>query len=296
MKYSLTDFKEIKDNNFDYTIPNDARELITLLANLVGSPNYSKSPYFIKNDKKKNNKSHVVTDNWEMLRNFKTTELEKKTGIEQDMVEIRSLLNKLSKDNYDKIKQQIMEKLKVFDDQEEFTQVVSFLFSIASSNKFYSSLYATLYKDIVSVHKQIKHNFQSTLNGYIERFNHIRSCDPKEDYNLFCEINKENENRRAISSFIANLLLNNEVDVATVITLIFKLQQMLLDNIKDKMKTEEITENLFYLITIGLESIVITDEWGNIYDFMQSNSTRKDLSNKIRFRFMDMLDYTDKSM
>ena len=112
----------------------------------------------------------------------------------------------------------------------------------------------------------------------------------------FRKVNKENENRRAISSFIANLLLNNEVDVATVITLIFKLQQMLLDNIKDKMKTEEITENLFYLITIGLESIVITDEWGNIYDFMQSNSTRKDLSNKIRFRFMDMLDYTDKSM
>ena len=51
--YDLSDFKIIKEQGFDYTIPDESRDLITLLANLVGSPNYSKSPYFIKSDKKK---------------------------------------------------------------------------------------------------------------------------------------------------------------------------------------------------------------------------------------------------
>ena len=50
--YDLSDFKIIKEQGFDYTIPDESRDLITLLANLVGSPNYSKSPYFIKTDKK----------------------------------------------------------------------------------------------------------------------------------------------------------------------------------------------------------------------------------------------------
>ena len=52
MVYQLIDYNTIKTNGFEYTIPNHSRELITLLANLVGSPNYSKSPYFIKTDKK----------------------------------------------------------------------------------------------------------------------------------------------------------------------------------------------------------------------------------------------------
>ena len=57
MVYEINDFKTIKENGFDYTIPEESRKLITLLANLVGSPNYSKSPYFIKTDKKK--KKHI---------------------------------------------------------------------------------------------------------------------------------------------------------------------------------------------------------------------------------------------
>ena len=46
--YQLSDYTRIKEKGFNYTIPDESRELITLLANLVGSPNYSKSHYFLK--------------------------------------------------------------------------------------------------------------------------------------------------------------------------------------------------------------------------------------------------------
>ena len=296
MEYSLGDFQSIKKSDFDYTIPPEARELITMLANLVGSPNYSKSPYFIKTDKRKrNNKPADTNENWEILRNFKTTELEKKTGVEKDMVEIRSLLNKLTKDNYTSIKQQIIQKLNGFGSTEDFSQVITFLFSIASTNKFYSVLYASLYKDLLKTYPQIRSEFDNTLQGYLSLFSNIQSCNPKENYNLFCDINKENDRRRAISAFIVNLLLKEEVDIKTVNLLIMKLQKMLIDNSSDTMKTEEITENLFVIISIGLDVIAMSDEWGNIYDYIQSNSQNKLFSNKIRFRFMDLLDITDKS-
>ena len=58
--YELADYIRIKEQGFNYTIPDESRELITLLANLVGSPNYSKSPYFLKTDKKKKKQPQLI--------------------------------------------------------------------------------------------------------------------------------------------------------------------------------------------------------------------------------------------
>ena len=41
------------------------------------------------------------------------------------------------------------------------------------------------------------------------------------------------------------------------------------------------------------DKIVLSDEWGNIYNFIQQNSVNKSFNNKIRFRFMDLLDLTN---
>tara|TARA_B100001758_G_scaffold247874_1_gene267973 strand:- start:11216 stop:12133 length:918 start_codon:yes stop_codon:yes gene_type:complete len=300
--YNLNEFQSIKSSGFEYTIPDDARELITLLANLVGSPNYSKSPYFIKQDKKKKKITQANSNiGWEMLRNFKKTELKNKNDIEKKIDAIRILMNKLTAENYDKVKDLILKdltELHIEDDIENqeaeniFNKVISVLFTIASSNQFFSHLYAKLYTDISKQFTILNIHFNNTLKGYLELFKNIESCNPDEDYNKFCEINQQNDHRRSISAFITNCMMLGNIELKIIIDIIFMLQTMMLDSINDIMKIEEITENYFILVTVGLNKIVLSDEWGTIYENIQDNSKNKSFNNKIRFKFMDLLDLT----
>tara|TARA_Y100000992_G_scaffold302713_2_gene278749 strand:- start:53 stop:940 length:888 start_codon:yes stop_codon:yes gene_type:complete len=291
--YDLSDFKIIKEQGFDYTIPDESRDLITLLANLVGSPNYSKSPYFIKSDKKK--KKAVSTSNigWDMLRAFKKTEIKEKSETEQKLDEIRILMNKITNDSFTMVSKQIKQHIHSVSDNELHEKLIALLFKIASSNRFYSALYARLYTDIVNDCPTLKMYFNTTLEGYIELFKIIESCNPDEDYNKFCDINKQNENRRAISCFIVNCMLLNNIEVKVITDLIYYLQKLMVDNNTDIMKIEEITENFFILVECGLDKIVLSDDWGNIYEYIQQNSLNKCFNNKIRFKFMDLLDLTN---
>ena len=75
--------------------------------------------------------------------------------------------------------------------------------------------------------------------------------------------------------------------------MLFYLQKILLESSEDIMKMEEITENFFIIIKHGLNKIVLSDEWGNIYEYIQHNCTNNKFNNKIRFRFLDLSDLTN---
>ena len=72
---------------------------------------------------------------------------------------------------------------------------------VGSLNKFWSALYARLYKDLIELYPIMETICLKNFNGFETLFNNINSIDPNEDYNLFCEYNKENEKRRALSNF-----------------------------------------------------------------------------------------------
>lgn len=291
--YELPFYHKIKNNGFDYVIPEESRDLIKLLANLVGSPNYSKSPYFIKSDKKKKKSQNVPEVSWDIIRNYKKTVIKEKTDIEKELDNIRKLLNKLSDEKYKLISDQIITTINNLTDDKTFEEVISFLFKTATSNRFYSKLYAKLYTDLREQFPAIKKYFDVKLTNYLELFKNIRSCNPDEDYNTFCDINKENEERRSISSFITNCMLNDELDITIIINIIYQLQDLIQDSVDDLMILEEITENIFVIVSTGLDKIVLSDEWGNMYNIIQQNSVNNSFNNKIRFRFMDLLDLTN---
>ena len=70
MRYNLEIFKEYE--KYDIKLNDDIIKIINNLAQLVGAPTYNKTPNF----KEKNSKKTKV--NWELLRNFKVTKIEKK--------------------------------------------------------------------------------------------------------------------------------------------------------------------------------------------------------------------------
>ena len=188
---------------------------------------------------------------------------------------------------------QIQNKLNSLADESVFKEVISLLFTIASTNRFFSNLYAKLYTKLKGDFPCLKEYFDNILEGYIELFKNIESCNPDKDYNKFCEINKQNEHRRSITAFIVNCMKTNELKVNVIIDLLFYLQGLITNSDSDTMKIEEITENFFIIISIGLDKIVLSDEWGEIYGYIQQNSANKNFNNKIRFRFMDLLDLTN---
>ena len=75
-QYTLSDFKN-KENSGDIPeLESLVIEKINKLANRVGAPSYQKTPVFKRytyNNKKKKVNENISSDDWETIRNFKTT-------------------------------------------------------------------------------------------------------------------------------------------------------------------------------------------------------------------------------
>ena len=154
-KYTLTDFENITNAGFNYSLSSDTIKKISALSLEVGSPNYVKTPIFKKKDKpemsstsfpkkRKNKTQEILTDDdWEALRSFQATQIEEKTGLDKEIDNLRSQLNKLSDKNYDFIFNElngIILKLMKERTPEELKRVSNIIFELSSSNRFYSKI------------------------------------------------------------------------------------------------------------------------------------------------------------
>ena len=309
MIYSLRDILQIKNEGFNYEIPPDTLKMINTLADKVGAPTYIRTPQFNKakpNFNKRRRKQRAVEINdedWETIRNFQATERVEKEGIEKQISLIRSALNKITDKNYEGQKSIIMQTLSEISKNEAFTEeenlnVSKSVFEIASSNKFYSKVYATLFKDIISEFDVMNSIFRSKFDTFLTLFQEIEACDPNEDYNKFCKINKDNENRRALSMFFVNLMKEQIVLPEAIINIIVNLQNKLKIMISEegfKSEVDEITENLFIFITNTYDELDSSDQWDSISEYVEevSNMNVKQmpsLTNKSVFKHLDILD------
>ena len=172
IRYTLEDFNNLIFNGFNYELPSETLKIISELSLEVGSPSYVKTPIFQKKEnpiktengtgtgggggfKKKKGKNMEINDNdWETLRTFQATKIEERVGINSEIDNIRSHLNKLSDKNYIDIRNKIMDIIdNVFNNNEspeDIKRVSLTIFEIASTNRFYSKMYADLYCDIIT--------------------------------------------------------------------------------------------------------------------------------------------------
>ena len=324
--YKLSDFSTIKENGFNYTVPQEVIKVIYSLSIQVGSPTYIKTPIFQKktnlgdksfaggnyaNKKRKGYKNmEVDNDDWETIRTFQATKIEKKTGIDNQINQLRLLLNKLTDKTFIEIHGQIIniiEKLvedKIGDD--EMNTIGLSIFEIASTNKFYSRMYADLYADLIHRYEFLKPIFQKNYDEYINIFNNIETADPSVDYNKFCEVNKTNEKRKAVSTFFVNLMTNNVVTKSSIVAILRSLLVMVVGLINEENKIDEVhelTENIIILFKKDLIETVISEsddssEYTINDETMISLVERlakskaknyKSLSSKSIFKYMDLL-------
>ena len=269
-------------------LPEETVRLIEELANTVGANTYSKTPVFQKQKRDNKRKDFVDTSN------FKKTDFNKE-GVDKNINELRSLLNKLTNTNYEKIKPKLEEHIEFIinsSDQEEIKKIGNFIFETASSNKFYSEVYAILYSEIITKHSILKDILNDSIDTYLVLFENIELVDSNVDYDKFCKNNVLNDKRKSISLFITNLMKQNVLDMDVVTNMIYKLYTLMETNIDEadnKKIVEEIVENVFIIVTNmgSCEADIKEKISGNLTKY----NGKMGFSNKSKFKYMDIIDF-----
>lgn len=268
----------------------------------------------------------IPNSEWDTILSFQKTEMKKKEGIELSIDNIRSYLNKLTDKTYDSMLANILKEITgLFEacshdtSDEHNTQTVMnrialSIFTTASSNAFYSEIYARLFQDLMAKEKEPDHAeyavfrnvFEENLASFMSLFDTIEYCDPKKNYDKFCDINKANEKRKAMSLFIVNLMKMGIVEKSQVLALMKQIQDLMYSNIRQEGKTnevDELAENLFIMVKHA--HAVLKDPSSNDPETIELFHTRVEqiteiskmkikskpsITNKTIFKHLDMLD------
>mgnify|MGYP001324637646 CR=1 FL=1 len=310
--YTLKEFCEIKENSTPYILPDETVEIIRYVSDLVGSPNYVKTPQFLtstgdysdKKKKKRIKNNEISNDDWEAIRNFQATVKNEKTGMDKVKDTIRCEINKIADKNYSAQKNIIMELLReniLIWNADELKSVGELIIEVSSSNRFYSKLYCDLIGEIIKTYdfiipllEDFKVNVKDTYKDLsIEQFT------SSDDYDELCRKNNNNESRKAKGLFLVNLMLDEFIEVEFITSLIINIQEKLINGIEysdNNEMNEEISEIIFILLQNSYMYLKQEDntEWEkilkNIKNISEMKSNNKGLSNKTIFKQMDILD------
>ena len=270
-KYTLNEINDISFIGFECVLNDETLLLIEEINNKVGSPSYIKTPIFNKRIKKNQNnclglikinnnamnqkkkiKEILNDDDWDLLSSFEVTKIEKKEGIDTEIIDIRSLLNMLTESNfsnkYDSIIL-ILDKLTVFS-LEEKNKMYNVIIDITSGNSFYSEIYARLFSKIAEKYKILNDLLTDRIKIYLTNFEFVENVNKNESYDEICKKNKENDKSEAFSLFLVNLEKYNVIKKEVIIDIIEQLLQKLLFYLKNslyKSMVDKIIENLFIL-------------------------------------------------
>lgn len=330
IQYDMNDYEEITNAGFICNLTQDTLDMISKLSEQVGAPTYIKTPIFLKKEsrvaglgmglgsainaiansgisfkKNKNRVSEITDEDWETIRQFQTTTKHVSEGIQKNIENIRGYLNKMSEATFDKmvneIKAEISQLIEHDTTDENMMKIGHSIFSIASSNSFYSELYAKLFKILMDEHDIFNKIFEDNYKVFMNLFDNIEYIDPKKNYDKFCEYTKTNDNRRAMSLFLVNLMKNGVIQKEDILEIIKNLQKLIMKYIAKPDKTnevEELDENLYIIITNSSKQIKFGVDEGteNIVKEIEFISVLKpkmkeypSITNKIIFKHMDII-------
>lgn len=213
-------------------------------------------------------------------------------------------LNKLTDKNYIdislKMETMIEEWLKIEKSQNEIEKMGELIFNIASNNRMFSKVYADLYTYLSSKNKTILDTFYPNFVKYRGLFENIDVNNSSDDYDTFCKINITNEKRRAVSTFMVNLVKNNMLQSSELYSIVLRLLDMLKEMYKSPDKiiiNQELIDNIIILYDNGsiyndLPSFSLDDNC--ILDCIRSIATTPKneligINSKTKFKCMDYI-------
>lgn len=271
--------------------------------------------------RQRNAAQQIPNSEWETILAFQKTELQKKEGIELSIDNIRSYLNKLTDKTYTAMLSNILKEIATLftasnDDKSEdhntiavMNRIASSIFTTASSNSFYSEIYARLFRDLMAEYEVFRDVFEKNLASFMSLFETIEYCDPKKNYDKFCDINKANEKRKAMSLFIVNLMKNGIVEKKHVLAIMRQIQELMYANMRQDGKTnevDELAENLYIMVknshSVLKTAASVTADGAEVAELFAQRleliveisklkiKSKPSITNKTIFKHLDMLD------
>ena len=232
---------------------------------------------------------------------FKCTIIKKNEGDEKIYSDIRSCLNKLSEKNYDSQLELLIENINLLLDNNSekynILSIIELILDISCGNSYLSKLYAKLWKHLLNVYGD--NNYHDIIfNRYTGLINTIEYIDPNIDYDKHCKINKINDKRKNITTFIVNLveenMITNDKCICLINDIIDDIENNVIEDIPE-YKNDELVE-ILKIFVINSQSILKNDSrWNNIQKYIieMSKKKKKDIngiSARTLFKFMDMRD------
>ncbi|HCR36575.1 MAG TPA: hypothetical protein DIU37_00325, partial [Opitutae bacterium] len=185
-------------------------------------------------------------------------------------------------------------------EMEDLIKVGKSIFEVGSLNQFWSKIYARLYKRVADEYPLMKTICEKNFDSFMELFATIRYISSDENYDLFCDINKENSKRQALSSFFVNLMNESMISTKKVKELLLSLRSLLNEKINEEGNQDivnEIIENIGIITSNGSRNLEMSEEefWEEYYNYLEamSESERSDyksLTSKSLFKLMDLIE------
>ena len=232
--------------------------------------------------------------------------IEVKEGFDKQINDIRIALNKLSNKNMETQKCKIMELInEILEDDissENIKTIAKIIFDVAIANKFFSEIYADLYKELSNSYEIFKTQVNDILENYKEIFKTIQYIDSNVDYDGYCNSVKKSDIRKANSSLIVNLTKKEVLLPENVIDIILYLQEIIIEYSKEPSKTnevEEISDNLFIIMIEGSPILSKSEQWTStiIPKVVEMTKLKKEhgddhpsMTNRAVFKCIDILD------
>ena len=336
--YNLTQMTHISYSGFNFTIPEDTYDMINYLCSQLGTAGI-KSAVFVKSPlheyavsssasasassssssasassasfasaKKIKRRGNKGMEEPESFRNFQPTIIETKTGIDAHINELRLYLNKLTDKTFLDMRAKIMDKINsicaITSDQEDIVKMGATLYGLCSTNKFYSKIFADLFAELAAMYDWLNTIFQENYACIMDQYIHIKYIDSNQDYDGFCEMNKTNEKRRAVTTFYFNLAMNGFISKESLVSILSNILTTVVNLInvpEKKNEVDELTEIVGILFNKEMIECVNTSTstsnvmGATLVDTVSSLAQKKakdypSLSNKAIFKYMDLVE------
>lgn len=257
-----------------------------------------------KNRGKHSHHNEVSAEEWDAMMAASSIVKKDAEGLEKDLTQIRILMNKISTKNYDTQKIALNDAIEKYiqdanASEEDMAKLFKSMIDIVGTNKFFSELYANLFKDWFQAFPVFRTMWDKQLDTFMHSIDEIRAVDPNVDYDGYCNYTKINDKRKAYTTFVGNLCVKDAIREDSVCGLLAYYLQKTLEYIDEKGRTaevEEITENVFILITLTHAKLQENELWKeSISNILINISQMKmkehaSLSNRAVFKYMDIVE------
>jgi hypothetical protein len=154
------------------------------------------------------------------------------------------------------------------------------------------------------MYEWLKNIFDEKYACIMEQYNDIEYIDSDKNYDGFCEMNKKNEKRRAVTAFYINLAINGFIHKNGIINILKDILTLIMGmiNIPDKKNdVDELTEIIGILFNKDIinnidnsqeEFYVLGDPIIEVINNLAQQKAKDypSLSNKAIFKYMDLVE------